>query len=73
MAFIKAIVIVAFIANSGQLIKDIEQAVNQVYEVNGAEEMESRKCWMTFETITTPYQPVYATQPLQTGHDMWAG
>ena len=36
MAFIKAIVIVAFIAYSGALVKDIATAVNQVYESSGA-------------------------------------
>jgi hypothetical protein len=36
MAFIKAVVIVALIANSGTLINGIEQAVNQVYDQNGS-------------------------------------
>jgi hypothetical protein len=36
MAFIKAVVVVALIANSGSLINGISQALNQVYEQSGA-------------------------------------
>ena len=70
MAFIKAIVIVAFIANSGQLINGIEQAVNQVYQANGAGGEGIPKVLDDIRD-NNPAANQYRTQPAPWATDMW--
>ena len=70
MAFIKAIVIVAFIANSGQLINGIEQAVDQVYQANGAGGEGIPKVLDDIRD-NNPAANQYRTQPAPWPTDMW--
>jgi hypothetical protein len=70
MAFIKAIVIVAFIANSGQLINGIEQAVDQAYQANGAGGAGIPKVLDDIRD-NNPAANQYRTQPAPWPTDMW--
>jgi hypothetical protein len=70
MAFIKAIVIVAFIANSGQLINGIEQGVDQAYQANGAGGAGIPKVLDDIRD-NNPAANQYRTQPAPWPTDMW--
>jgi len=70
MAFIKAIVIVAFIASSGQWINGIEEAINQVYQANGAGGEGIPKVLDDIRD-NNPAANQYRTQPAPWPTDMW--
>ena len=70
MAFTKAVVVVAFIANSGQLINAIEEAVYQVYAANGAAGEGIPNVLDDIRDNNTAANQ-YRTQPAPWATDMW--
>ena len=70
MAFIRAAVVSAFIANCGQVINTIEEAVDQVYNGNG---MAGQEMPQILDDIRTnnPAATSYSKAGKPSSFDMW--